>query len=76
MFQKLKPYKLVILFFTLSLFIVLGKNTYAASSSCGNGITNIPQHMAVSCNTTPLQFNVPVSVVAGSGGMQFLEAQH
>ncbi len=68
MFQRLKLYKLIILFFTISIFIVIGKNTYAASNSCGNGITNIPQHMAVSCNTTPLQFNVPVSVVAGSGG--------
>ncbi|MHB8442962.1 MAG: NlpC/P60 family protein [Patescibacteria group bacterium] len=68
MFQKLKPYKLVILLLIFSLFIVLGKNAYAASNSCGNGITNIPQHMEVSCNTTPLQFSVPVSVVAGSGG--------
>ncbi|MHB8362070.1 MAG: CHAP domain-containing protein [Patescibacteria group bacterium] len=61
MFQKLKPYKLVILFFTLFLFIVLGKNAYAASTSCGGGVTNIPQHMAVSCNNTILPtFSVPV----------------
>ncbi len=69
MFRKLKPYKLVILFFTLSLFIALGENAYAASTSCGNGVANIPQHMAVSCNQTSLNFNVPVSVVPGSGGL-------